>query len=114
MYYKTSTFSLLVGEVTTKAMRDLQVSPGFGEYFISASKAHSRRPGASSSPEDTNGLDIVARGGRMLPPGPWGPLCWLAKSSGGHIHGREPLPTPELGQPKTLCKANALHHIVTF
>lgn len=64
-------FSPAVGEATAKAMRNLQVSPGFGEFFMNVSKALNRCPGRSGSTGGTRGSITAARGGHMLSPGPW-------------------------------------------
>lgn len=60
MYYKPITFSPLDGEVTAKATRTLQVSPGFGEFFINVCA----QSGWSCTPKDTGGLDHF---GKRLP-----------------------------------------------
>lgn len=98
-------FSLLVGEVTAKATRSLQISPGFGEFFINVSKAHSGHPGWSCGTKETGGPDHF--GERQLWPRV---VSSCTKSNEHHMHRGEPL-FPH-GQDSPKHSANPTLHVV--
>lgn len=93
MYYKPSVFSPLV-EVTAKATRTLQVSPGFGEFFINVSGAE------AALPRTLVGWIILARGScsHLFPPTPQKAMSTTS------LVGRPC--SPVAGQPQSVCESS--------